>query len=718
LGARSTINGATGWRRTRLAVIFALLGASLLGAASARAALPGGYSANPVNPIVGSDRLGESIVDAGDITGDGKDDLLVGMPDAANADLPNVTGKVAFVDGANGGILATVSPPLETSHVGDTTQFGARVATLGDVGSCAGSSCNVVGPPDAVPDHLVSAPGADISNNASDVGIVYVLDGKTHQVMKRIELASDDRPPSASPGYGLGLASPAGERPCASGGTSLGGVGACSQPHGSLVTLGDVNGDGKPDAIVGAPDYTETADTSSGCTVPDPQSCPGMGRVYVYSGADITGSPGIPIDTPLITIRYFDSATAAQQPHFGSAIAPIGDVGMCDVPDGFPSNSARCFGSPTPNPSATPDGYPDFLVSAPGLTAGDQPNAGVAMVVDGRRGLVIAQSPSPNPQTDSGFASFGSAPRAPGDLAGTAVPDLLLGAPGLDSLSFIDQGTAFVLSGDVTAAGALATFDDPLPGTDGRFGTSAVGLGDVAGDSPGEAAVGRGGGGPVRIFSPCKGRLLQTIPVPGDASDPGSDFGAAIAPMGDLNGDGYLDLAIGAPGQPGDAGQVYLMKSDGTSGPSFEGCAPPASGGGGGAGGGTSGTAPASGSGSTPKKSTRKKTPRVRALVRRTVRLSAAKKVVKAGQLVTMKGRLSAKSRSCRVRQKISLERLNEVKAWLLINVGVTKRDGSFATSTRPSLPKSFYRARVLQTRRCGGAVSKRVKVRARPAAA
>ena len=38
---------------------------------------------------------------------------------------------------------------------------------------------------------------------------------------------------------------------------------------------------------------------------------------------------------------------------------------------------------------------------------------------------------------------------------------------------------------------------------------------------------------------------LQTIP---DA-EPGSCFGAAIVPMGDLNSDGYLDLAVGAPGR-------------------------------------------------------------------------------------------------------------------------------------------------------------------------
>src|SRR6185369_5411636 len=113
--------------------------------------------------------------------------------------------------------------------------------------------------------------------------------------------------------------------------------------------------------IVGAPDYSETAETNfAGCGLPDPQVCSGMGRIYVYSGAGITGSLTAPLDSPLITIKYFDTDTAAEQPRFGAAIAPIGDVGGCDVPSGFPALSARCLPGGSPAPSTTQDGFPDF----------------------------------------------------------------------------------------------------------------------------------------------------------------------------------------------------------------------------------------------------------------------------------------------------------------------------------------------------------------------
>jgi hypothetical protein len=187
--------------------------------------------------------------------------------------------------------------------------------------------------------------------------------------------------------------------------------------------------------------------------------------------------------------------------------------------------------------------------------------------------------------------------------------------------------------------------------------------------------------------------------------------------MGDLNGDGYLDFAIGAPGHADGQGSIYLMNSDGTAGPAFDGCNPNAGGGDGGGvtppdtGGDTGGD---TGSGSTKKK----RTPRV-SLAKRTIRFrTTGKTSVTAGQLVTMKGRLRALTRksSCQRRQKVAIQRLEhapQADFYLTIDVAITKRDGTFASSTRPApAPKTFfYRARVTQTKRCKQAVSKRVKV-------
>ena len=154
-------------RLGRIDVFVVVLLALALGCApGAQAALPAGYAPAPVDdpaPVTGG-AFGQNMVNAGDVTGDAVDDLLVGVPDAPGG-LPGITGKIVFVNGQSGAPITTVRPPdTDTliSHVGDPTDFGAQVATIGDLTG------------DGVSEHAVSAPGSDVSASAVDMGIVYV----------------------------------------------------------------------------------------------------------------------------------------------------------------------------------------------------------------------------------------------------------------------------------------------------------------------------------------------------------------------------------------------------------------------------------------------------------------------------------------------------------------------------------------------------------------
>lgn len=152
---------------------------------------------NPQGTATDTARFGSRIGSAGDLTGDGVPDLIVG---ASNQDVPSGCGAVsptpvgchkhqgqAFIfDGATGRLIRTLNLPSEdqvqptcTSSCGS---FGLAVQSPGDVNG------------DGVPDQLVDGGSAN-----GGVGRMYVFSGKTGQLMRKI----DD--PTPQPGAVFGF---------------------------------------------------------------------------------------------------------------------------------------------------------------------------------------------------------------------------------------------------------------------------------------------------------------------------------------------------------------------------------------------------------------------------------------------------------------------------------------------------------------------------------
>jgi len=332
----------------------------------------------------------------------------------------------------------------------------------------------------------------------------------------------------------------------------------------AVAGVGDVNGDGYDDLLIGAPGLQARA-----------------GKVYVYFGGPNVDS--IP-DVVLLDDKDFSFG-------FGSSVAAVGDVNGDGRPDfvvGEPDldRVLLFFGGATihPHPDVllspqyltheifgwsvasagdlNGDGYGDMLIGSPGYidnAVGSQP--GRAYVVyggvspAGTPGAVI-ESPTPSRVNDS--VGFGYSGSIVGDVNGDGKPDLAI-AQGVDLSSPYPTGATFLyLGGKAVGSAPEARLESRFEGFRSLpIGNpqSVVGAGDLNGDGyddflvqggrwqPAPQGAGQFNQGGVFVYF--GGPRVDEIPghrlfLPNDAP-----FDCAIAGGKDVNGDGYPDIVVG-----------------------------------------------------------------------------------------------------------------------------------------------------------------------------
>ncbi len=484
---------------------------------------------NPLGTLFWSttiaENLGWSVSGNGDVNGDGINDLIIGSQGSSSVGgATTYAGSVYVIYGQSSGILTSMNIDDLDPSVGfqiegdlfDEDPFGD------DVGASVSYAGDING--DGIGDILVGALGGDLGNpNAGEVYVIYGQEGTDRD---------DISLPFLTPTEGFVIQ----------------GIGAFDQAGTSVSNAGDINNDGIDDIIVGATNADGASDFAS------------AGEAYIVYGSSGTDREVIDLAT-LTATDGFAVLGEGSSSAFGYSVSDAGDING--------------------------DGIADFIVGASRETNDGGRDAGAAYVIYGTENPTRDTIDLSNLTADDGFviqgdgvnAFAGTSVAAAGDVNNDGIDDLIIGAEGsttegsrIDDSTVVPEGAAYVIYGQAGNGRDTIELSD-LAAEDGftingsvigdAAGFSVAGVGDFNNDGFDDVIVGapfnddsdERSGSTYLIFGQSEDRpeaidlndLSITDGFVIQANNAYDNLGESVAGAGDLNGDGFDDLIVGAP---------------------------------------------------------------------------------------------------------------------------------------------------------------------------